>query len=63
MMAIHSGAPWSKQDLFFLDDSLRHGRSLAEVASFLRRDEDEVREKAKELKLAEQFRDDGQKEH
>jgi hypothetical protein len=43
--------PWLNSDLFFLIDSLRHGKSLAEVASFLRKDEDAVREKAKELKL------------
>jgi hypothetical protein len=48
MMAIHPGAPWSKQDLFFLKDSLRQGWSFVEVASFLRKDEDHVREKAKE---------------
>jgi hypothetical protein len=42
-MAIHSGAPWSKQDLFFLKDSLRQGWSFVDVASFLRKDEDDVR--------------------
>jgi hypothetical protein len=43
-----SGEPWSKADLFFLKDALRRGMSLAEVANFLRRTEDEVQEKAKE---------------
>jgi AraC family transcriptional regulator, positive regulator of tynA and feaB len=42
---------WPKSDLFFMIDSLRHGRSLNEVAGFLGRDENEVRLKAKELKL------------
>jgi hypothetical protein len=31
-------------DLFFLRNSLEHGMSFAEVAGFLRRTEDEVRE-------------------
>jgi hypothetical protein len=30
MMAVHSGAPWSKQDLFFLKDSLRQGEIAPE---------------------------------
>jgi hypothetical protein len=52
MVETHSsGPPWSRQDLLFLENSLRLGRSFAEVAGFLRRDENEVREKAKELKL------------
>jgi hypothetical protein len=48
-MAIHSGAAWSKQDLFFLKDSLQRGWSFVEVASFLRKDERDVRKKAKDL--------------
>jgi hypothetical protein len=48
-MAIHSGAAWSKQDLFFLKDSLQQGWSFVEVASFLRKDERDVRKKAKDL--------------
>jgi hypothetical protein len=40
---------WTSADLFFLRDSLRHGMSVLEVAGFLRRTEDEVRQKAKEL--------------
>jgi hypothetical protein len=43
-----SGETWLKADLFFLRDALRRGLFFAEVASFLRRSEDEVREKAKE---------------
>jgi hypothetical protein len=46
---MHSAVPWCNQDLFFLEDSVRRGRSFAEVAGFLCRHEDEVREKAKEL--------------
>jgi hypothetical protein len=47
-----STGPWSKQDLFFLDDALRRGLSFAEVAGFLRRNVDEIREKARELGIA-----------
>ena len=50
-MGMYLASPWPRQDLFFLDDALRHGGSFAEIASFLCRDEDEVWEKAKELKL------------
>jgi hypothetical protein len=37
-----------------LRDSLEHGRSFAEIAGFLRRNENDVREKAKELKLTDE---------
>jgi hypothetical protein len=47
-----SGERWMNGDLFFLRNSLEHGMSFAEVAGFLRRTEDEVREKAQELKLS-----------
>jgi hypothetical protein len=40
---------WSNADLYFLRHALEHGMSFAEVAGFLGRTEDEVREKAKEL--------------
>jgi hypothetical protein len=40
---------WARADLFFLKDSLERGMSLAEIAGFLRRTADEVREKAKDL--------------
>jgi hypothetical protein len=46
-----SGEAWSKTDLFFLRSALKHGMSFAQVAGFLRRTEDEVREKAKELNI------------
>ena len=55
MTDTHSDTPpWSKQDLLFLRDSLEHGRSFAEIAGFLRRNENDVREKAKELKLTDE---------
>ena len=50
-MGMYLASPWPRQGLFFLNDALRHGGSFAEIASFLCRDEDEVREKARELKL------------
>jgi hypothetical protein len=40
--------------LLFLRDSLQRGRSFAEIAGFLRRDENDVREKAKELELTDE---------
>jgi hypothetical protein len=49
---MRSNAPWSKQDLFFLRSSLHRGSSFAEIARFLGRYEDEVREKAEELEIA-----------
>jgi hypothetical protein len=53
-----STGPWSRQDLFFLDDALRRGCSFAEVAGFLGRNVDEIREKARELGIAcEEFKD------
>jgi hypothetical protein len=41
--------PWARADLFFLKDSLERRMSLAEIAGFLGRTADEVREKAKAL--------------
>ena len=43
------GKPWERADLFFLKDSLERGMSLAEIAGFLGRTADEVREKAEHL--------------
>jgi hypothetical protein len=43
------GKSWARADLFFLKDSLERGMSLAEIAGFLRRTADEVREKGKDL--------------
>ena len=40
---------WLRSDLLFLSLSLERGMPLAEVAGFLGRNEDEVREKAEEL--------------
>jgi hypothetical protein len=48
-----AGEPWLKADLFFLEDSLRHGMSFAEVAGFLCRTEYEVQHKAKTLNYLE----------
>ena len=44
---------WSMADLADLQYYLDHGSSLSETASMLCRDEDEVRQKAKELGLVE----------
>jgi hypothetical protein len=48
-MVINPGKHWSEE----LKASLHHGDMFAETASMLCRDEDEVREKAKELGLVE----------
>jgi hypothetical protein len=42
---------WLKADLLFLGLSLLNGMPIGEVAGFLARNEDEVREKAVELRL------------
>jgi hypothetical protein len=52
-MDANSGEPWSEMDISDLTNELAHGRKMAETASFLCRDEDEVRQKAKELRLVE----------
>ena len=52
-MDANSGAPWSEADISDLKNELDHGRTIAETASFLCRDVDEVRQKAKELRLVE----------
>ena len=49
-----SGEPWSEMDISDLTNEIAHDRTMAEIASFLCRDEDEVRQKAKELGLVEQ---------
>jgi hypothetical protein len=41
--------PWTDADLFFLKDALARGMSLADIAGFLSRTEEEVQEKAREL--------------
>jgi hypothetical protein len=43
---------WSPSDLFFLKDALGRGMTPAEAAGFLCRDEDEVRKKAKQMKIS-----------
>ena len=43
------GKPWARADLFFLEYSLRRGMSLAEIAGFLGRTADEVREKVEQV--------------
>jgi hypothetical protein len=46
-----ASSAWPKTDLLFLTYALKHGMSFAEVAGFLRRTEEQVREKAKELNI------------
>ena len=49
----NSGEPWSEMDIQDLRASLDFGNTIADAASMLCRDEDEVRQKAKELGLVE----------
>jgi hypothetical protein len=49
-MEANSGEGWSDMDAD-LANSLAYGDTFAEVASFLCRDEGEVRQKAKELEV------------
>jgi hypothetical protein len=53
-MDVNSDEPWSEMDISDLRNEFAHGGTMAETASFLCRDEDEVRQKAKELGLVEQ---------
>ena len=53
-MDANSGEPWSEMDISDLTNEIAHGRTMAEIASFLCRDEEEVRQRAKELGLVEQ---------
>jgi hypothetical protein len=46
----HVGEPWAQADLLFLVDALARGMPIAEVAAFLGRTEDEVREQSKVTK-------------
>ena len=50
-MDANSGEPWSEMDISDLTNEIAHGRTMAKTASFLGRDGDEVRQKAKELGL------------
>jgi hypothetical protein len=52
-MEVNSGEPWSDMDISDLTTEIAHGQTMAETASFLCGDENEVREKAKELGLVE----------
>jgi hypothetical protein len=46
-----SAKPWTNADRFFLAHALDRGMSVAEVAAFLGRTEDEVREQSKAIKF------------
>ena len=46
---LNTGKEWSKNDLFSLRNRIEHGRTVGHIATFLRRTEVEVREKAAEL--------------
>jgi hypothetical protein len=46
---LNTGKEWSKNDLFSLRNRIEHGRTVGHIATFLRRTEAEVREKAAEL--------------
>ena len=52
-MDANSGEPWTEMDIADLTHSLAYGNTIADAASLLCRDEDEVRQKAKELALVE----------
>ena len=42
-----AGMPWNRSDLFFLTDALARGMSIQELAGFLNRTEDEIRQQAR----------------
>ena len=50
-MDANSGKDWSELDLGDLTNDINIGLTVAQIASFLSRDEDEVRAKMKELAL------------
>jgi hypothetical protein len=52
-MDANSGEPWSEMDISDLTQSLDYRDTFAQTASFLCRDEDEVRQKARQLGLVE----------
>ena len=52
-MDTNSGEPWTEMDVWELKHSMEYGRSFAEVAGFLYRDESEVRQMADALGLKE----------
>jgi hypothetical protein len=45
----NAGKPWVSSDVLFLEIAALRGMSLTRIAAFLGREEDEVRNKAKEL--------------
>jgi hypothetical protein len=53
--------PWSETDLADLKNSLAHGRPVEDIADFLCRSEDEVREKIAELQKQRAFRQAGER--
>jgi len=52
-MDANSGEPWFEMDIQDLGAFLDFGNTLADAASMLCREEDEVRQKARELGLVE----------
>lgn len=48
---LNTGKEWSKNDLFSLRNRIEHRRTVGHIATFLRRTEAEVRDKAAELGL------------
>jgi hypothetical protein len=42
-----TGMVWNRADLFFLRDGLARGMSIQELAGFLNRSEDDVRQRAR----------------
>ena len=47
----NSGKDWSEMDLWDLESYLRMGASIEEIARFMCRDVDEVRQKADEIQV------------
>jgi hypothetical protein len=46
----NAGKPWLASDVLFLEIAALRGMSLTRIAGFLGREEDEVRNKTKELR-------------
>ena len=46
---LNTGKPWSEMDLLDLGNAVATGQSVAEIADFLCRTRQDVREKAREL--------------
>jgi len=53
-MDANSDEPWSETEISDLTNELARGRTIEETATFLCRDLDDVRQKAKELGLVKQ---------